>query len=159
MRKIRCSVYSPKNMKKLFCQLKKKDRCCFWEKECHTVAQAGDGESDVLRAGPGWPLRPPCESALPRGRVGSWPGLVPMELQLRCPITLSGLWENAFPCGHCQPWPIWAVADVVVADPSFFCKLHLLLAETLSLPAQPDHTLLQLTQKFLLYCSSPGICW
>lgn len=93
MRKIRCSVYSPKNMKKLLCQVSKKDGCCFWEMECHTVAQAGDGESDVLSAGPGWPLRPCCESALP-ARLGGQlacravqPGVVFLSRNCSCAVS------------------------------------------------------------------------
>lgn len=40
------------------------------------MAQAGDGESDVLRAGPAWPRRSPCESVLPvrLSWAGSGPG-------------------------------------------------------------------------------------
>lgn len=49
----------PQEHEKAPLPVEKKDGCCFWEKECPTVAQAGDGESDVLRAGPGWPLGPP----------------------------------------------------------------------------------------------------
>lgn len=49
------------------------------------MAQAGDGDSDVLRAGPGWPRRSPCESVLPErlrlGRQWAWwamePGVAP----------------------------------------------------------------------------------
>lgn len=65
---------------------KKKDGCCFWEKECRTVAQAGDGESDVLRAGPGWPLRPPVSQCCPRG----WAGSGPSGRRARCGLVLLG---------------------------------------------------------------------
>lgn len=145
-------------MKKLFCQLKKKkDRCCFWEKECHTVAQAGDGESDVLRAGPSWPLRPPCESALPTRLGGQLAWSRTHGTAAALSTTLSGPWENVSPMGIVSHGQLGELLMQLTPDPSFFCKLHLFLDETLSLPSQPDHTLLQLTQKFLFHGLSPGI--
>lgn len=109
----------PQEHEKAPLPVEKKHGCCFWEKECRTVAQAGDGESDVLRAGPGW-APGPHESVLPTRLGGqlAWPwsqvwssprgtrsGTVPSPSR--------GHW-GLFCCGYCvagvlAPLPLFPV--------------------------------------------------
>lgn len=100
------------------------------------MAQAGDGESDVLRAGPSWPLRPPCESALPTRLGGQLAWSRTHGTAAALSTTLSGPWENVSPMGIVSHGQLGELLMQLTPDPSFFCKLHLFLDETLSLPVK-----------------------
>lgn len=110
------------------------------------MARAGDGESDVLSAGPAWPLGPPVSQRCPRGGAGSWPGgpwgqvwSSLAELQLHWPVTLSRRWRMCSTVGVASQGQLGQLL-VRGSPPPFFCKVYLLLDETLNLPGPPDHT-------------------
>ena len=69
------------------------------------MAQAGDGESDVLRAGPGWPLRPAVSQCCPRGQAGGGPSGLQSQVRPHPPGTGSGTSRHAFFPGCCQSGP------------------------------------------------------
>lgn len=120
------------------------------------MAQAGDGESDVLRAGPSWPFRPPVSQRCPRGWAGSGPSgtqsqVWSLTLVTAAALSCHHLWgHQRMPLSVVSAMATRAVADAVMPPPSFSVKfICFYMKPSASLPNLTTHA----------YCrlgSSPG---